>query len=72
MPNDDSFCIGIYHGICSGYSDGWHNDYVIMRQEQQITSLDPDKMPFLLSPSEAKNMTKTDWCNLGMKLEISG
>ena len=47
-------------------------DYRLMRQDQKLAGLDPDKMPFVLSANEAKNMTRMDWFELGRDLEIAG
>lgn len=48
------------------------SDYRLMRQDQELAGLDPDKMPFVLSASEAKNMSKSDWYKLGLDLELAG
>lgn len=48
------------------------NDWVQMRQQQEIAGLDPDKMPVTLSPEQMKSMSKADWYELGMELQIAG
>ncbi len=47
-------------------------DYWRMRQEQELAGLDPDKIPVILSPSQIKKMSKLDWYQLGLDLEIAG
>jgi hypothetical protein len=47
-------------------------DYHMMRRSQELAGIDPDKMPVMLSANEIKNMSKTDWFELGMELEIAG
>lgn len=32
----------------------------------------PDKMPITLSPEQIKGMSKADWYELGMELQIAG
>ena len=47
-------------------------DWVTLRQQQEIAGLDPDKMPVTLSPEQMKSMSKADWYMLGMDLQIAG
>lgn len=47
-------------------------DWVTLRQQQEIAGLDPDKMPVTLSPEQMKSMSKADWYMLGQELEIAG
>lgn len=47
-------------------------DYIKMRQDQELAGLDPDKIPVILSPSQIKKMSKLDWYQLGLDLEIAG
>lgn len=47
-------------------------DWVTLRQQQEIAGLDPDKMPVTLSPEQMKSMSKSDWYMLGQELEIAG
>lgn len=49
------------------------NDWVQTRRQQEIAGLDPDKMPITHSPPEQiKGMSKADWYELGMELQIAG
>lgn len=48
------------------------NDWVQMRRQQEIAGLDPDKMPITHSPEQIKEMSKADWYELGMELQIAG
>lgn len=73
--------MGLFMGSSAPYSEKkdkngnpvmTKSDYRLMRQDQEIAGLDPDKMPFVLSPSEIKNMSRTDWFQLGMELELAG
>lgn len=73
--------MGLFMGSSAPYSEKkdkngnpimTKSDYRLMRQDQEIAGLDPDKMPFVLSPSEIKNMSRTDWYQLGMELELAG
>ena len=47
-------------------------DWVTLRQQQEIAGIDPDKMPVTLSPEQMKSMSKADWYELGMDLQIAG
>ena len=47
-------------------------DWVTLRQQQEIAGIDPDKMPVTLSPEQMKSMSKADWYMLGQELEIAG
>ncbi len=47
-------------------------DYWRMRQDQELAGLDPDKIPVILSPSQIKKMSKLDWYQLGLDLEMAG
>ncbi len=48
------------------------NDWVQTRRQQEIAGLAPDKMPITLSPEQIKGMSKADWYELGMDLQIAG
>lgn len=48
------------------------NDWVQMRRQQEIAGLDLDIMPITLSPEQIKGMSKADWYELGMELQIAG
>lgn len=67
---------GAFMNTTAPYSQGadkmTKNDWRMMRQEQELAGLDPDKMPITLSPDKIKGMTKADWHMLGMDLQIAG
>ena len=67
---------GAFMNTTAPYSQGTDkmtkNDWRMMRQEQELAGLDPDKMPITLSPDKIKGMTKADWHMLGMDLELAG
>lgn len=48
------------------------NDWVQTRRQQEIAGLEPDKTPITLSPEQIKEMSKADWYELGMELQIAG
>lgn len=48
------------------------NDWVQTRRQQEIAGLDLDIMPITLSPEQIKGMSKADWYELGMELQIAG
>lgn len=47
-------------------------DWINLRREQEIAGLDPDKIPVILSPGQIKEMSISDWYQLGIDLEIAG
>lgn len=47
------------------------NDWVQMRRQQEIAGLALDIMPITLSPEQIKGMSKADWYELGIELQIA-
>lgn len=73
--------MSIFHNTPSPYSNVVNSsgnqvmtktDWMIMRRDQEIAGIDPDKMPVVLSPNQIKSMTKSDWNTLLYDLEIAG
>lgn len=68
--------MGAYMSTGGAYSSDKYKmtkqDWVTLRQQQEIAGLDPDKMPVTLSPEQIKGMSKGDWLLLGKELELAG
>lgn len=73
--------ISIFYSTPSPYSNAVNfagsqvmtkSDWIIMRRDQELAGIDPDKMPVMLSPNQIKSMTKSDWNTLSYDLELAG